>query len=225
MEGSRLSPLQERVLAILAEVEPPWTLTGGAALAAVHLRHRDTRDLDLFWHGQQDLARVAMVGRDSLQSVGLGVDTLQTAATFQRLRVTDGTEVVLVDLVADAVAPLDPPMMANVGTASILVDTVREILANKLCALLGRMEMRDLIDVRGPLDAGGDLRQALTDAAVKDGGFSPLTLAWALRGLQVGPLAAASGMDASEVGEIDQFRLNLISRVVDLADPGDGLVR
>jgi hypothetical protein len=34
MEGSRLSPLQERVLAILAKVEPPLTLTGGAALAA-----------------------------------------------------------------------------------------------------------------------------------------------------------------------------------------------
>lgn len=45
----RLTPLQRRVLQVLASVRPPWTLTGGAALAGVHTGHRATRDLDLFW--------------------------------------------------------------------------------------------------------------------------------------------------------------------------------
>ena len=32
MPSARLTPLQERVLVLLAEVTPPWTLTGGGAL-------------------------------------------------------------------------------------------------------------------------------------------------------------------------------------------------
>jgi hypothetical protein len=31
-----------------AGLQPPWTLTGGGALAGFHTKHRETRDLDLF---------------------------------------------------------------------------------------------------------------------------------------------------------------------------------
>lgn len=33
MSGAKLSPLQRRILHVLANCEPPWVLTGGAALA------------------------------------------------------------------------------------------------------------------------------------------------------------------------------------------------
>ena len=49
--AAKLTPLQRRTLVLLAGIELRWTLTGGGALAAVHLGHRPTRDLDLFWHG------------------------------------------------------------------------------------------------------------------------------------------------------------------------------
>lgn len=55
MAGGKLSRLQERILRLLAPLAPPWTLTGGAALAAVDAQHRDTRDLDLFWRDRTDL--------------------------------------------------------------------------------------------------------------------------------------------------------------------------
>jgi hypothetical protein len=32
---SSLSPLQHRILALLADIEPRWTLTGGGALAGL----------------------------------------------------------------------------------------------------------------------------------------------------------------------------------------------
>jgi hypothetical protein len=51
----RLSNLQERVLVALAGIEPPWTLSGGAALAGFHTAHRETRDLDLFWQRSREL--------------------------------------------------------------------------------------------------------------------------------------------------------------------------
>jgi hypothetical protein len=66
------------------------------------------------------------------------------------------------------------------GALVRLVDTPCEILANKLTALLSRWAVRDLVDVRALLDAGGDLSRGLEDAARKDSGFSPPTLAWVL---------------------------------------------
>ena len=47
----------------------------------------------------------------------------------------------------------------------IAVDSAREITANKLCALVGRCEVRDLVDLRALLELGQDLRRALDDAA------------------------------------------------------------
>lgn len=65
MPEDKLSPLQWRVLRALATIAPPWTLTGGAALAGVYLGHRATRDLDLFWHDTERLERLpeAVAGR------------------------------------------------------------------------------------------------------------------------------------------------------------------
>ena len=59
MPRGRLTQMQEKVLVLLAEIEPRWTLTGGGALAAIHLGHRATRDLDLFWHGRAELGSLA----------------------------------------------------------------------------------------------------------------------------------------------------------------------
>jgi hypothetical protein len=41
-----LSPLQARLLVVLADFSPAWTLSRGAALAGFPTRHRETRDLD-----------------------------------------------------------------------------------------------------------------------------------------------------------------------------------
>jgi hypothetical protein len=54
----RLSALQVRVLQALAALAPRWTLTGGGALAGFYLAHRQTKDVDLFFHGVAVLARL-----------------------------------------------------------------------------------------------------------------------------------------------------------------------
>lgn len=65
--------------------------------------------------------------------------------------------------------------------AGVWVDTPREILANKLTALMSRWAVRDLIDVRALVEGGHDLERGLRDAAAKDGGFSGPVLAWVLQ--------------------------------------------
>jgi len=73
---------------------------------------------------------------------------------------------------------VEPPSEARPG---VFVDTARELLSQKLCALLSRTELRDLEDIGALLDAGGDLARGMADAATRDGGFSPPTLAWLLQ--------------------------------------------
>lgn len=91
----------------------------------------------------------------------------------------------------------------NCEGTSILLDTIHEIMVNKLCTLLSRSEIRDLID----LDLG------LKHAAQKDGGFSALTLAWVLEKFPLQKLATVAGISAEETLRLDQFRLDLIKRL------------
>jgi len=52
----------------------------------------------------------------------------------------------------------------------VLVDPAPEILANKLCALLSRSELRDLVDLFALERAGLRIDEALPLAARKDAG-------------------------------------------------------
>ncbi|MGE5048819.1 MAG: nucleotidyl transferase AbiEii/AbiGii toxin family protein [Deltaproteobacteria bacterium] len=65
----------------------------------------------------------------------------------------------------------------------VRVDPPEEILANKLCALLSRSELRDLIDVRALEQAGFRVEDALPLAQNKDAGLTPAQLAWVLSGI------------------------------------------
>jgi len=215
----RLSPLQRRILETMAGLEPRWTLTGGGALAGVYLGHRPTRDLDLFWRERRSLGAIVADAQALLAEAGVDVALLRTSLTFAELRVSDATDVCIVDLVAEPFAAIEPPRQVSVGSAVIAVDSQHEILVAKLTTLLGRMELRDLVDVRALLDAGLDFDRALRDAPKKDGGFSAMTLAWVLEGFDLRPMASALGWSADETAKLDTFRLALIDRLVRISRP------
>ena len=201
--ASRLTPLQERILDELAGMEPAWTLFGAGALIGFHLGHRTTRDLDLAFRPLLQLGEIPREVEARLRRVGLQVDHVQTAVSFARLRVTDATGSIEVDLVADPTQPVEPPAEPRPG---VHVDTARELLAQKLCALLSRTELRDLDDIGALLAAGGDLEQGLRDAVLRDGGFSPPTLAWLLQSF---PIARAKE-EGRDQRRLEQMRQQLL---------------
>jgi hypothetical protein len=219
VSGDRLTPLQRRILRALAGLIPPWTLTGGGALAGVHLGHRVTRDLDLFWRSRGELGSLVSDTLGVLRADGLEVETLRTAPAFGELRVSDGAHTCIVDLVAEPFGPIAPPEQAVVEGTVIAVDSRHEILSSKLATLLERSEPRDLVDVKALLDAGEDLQAALRDAPKKDAGFSPLTLAWVLKGTDLRPALKALGWSASAMEELLAFRNWLIERLTAGAAP------
>ncbi len=203
--SSQLSALQRRILDILRTEDLGFTLTGGGALAGFHLGHRRTDDLDLFFAGQVLDRRPEQV-LQTLTAAGLQVDTLQRSPGFVRYRVSSEEDVVVVDLVADPVRRIELPVEVEAG---LRVDTPHEILVNKLCALVSRAELRDLEDVRALVANGGDLDRALIDAPKKDGGFSPMTLAWLLPQL---PLARSAELGFDEEA-LARFRDALVRRL------------
>ena len=89
----------------------------------------------------------------------------------------------------------------------------------KLCALLGRSELRDLIDLQVLLKSGGDLQRALLDAANKDTGFSPLTLAWVLRELPVELLGRAIKLPHGDILQMQDFRDRFVTTLLEYASP------
>lgn len=214
MPIGKLSSLQERVLLRLSGIEPRWTLTGGGALAGFHTLHRETRDLDLFFRDERSLGSLVDVVREHLDRDGLNVAVLRTSPTFSQLEVRDATSSVVVDLVADPTPIAERPLDMQLGPTTILVDTPHQLLVNKLCALLSRSELRDLVDVRELLARGCDLRRALEDSPRQDAGFSPLTFGWSMRGLQVERLARALGWPQPDIEVLERFRDELVDRVV-----------
>jgi hypothetical protein len=98
--------------------------------------------------------------------------------------------------------------------ATILVDPPRAILVDKLCALLSRSELRDLIDVEALVESGQDLPSAIDDAPRRDSGFSRLTLAWVLRDFDVRSMAVALGYEPATIDRLEAFRQTLIESLI-----------
>jgi hypothetical protein len=216
---SKLSPLQEQILIALSGLQPAWTLTGGAALAGFHTKHRETRDLDLFFHHERALGSLVADATHALQSTGMNVSALRTTATSAQLDVRLGTESVVVDLVADPTPIAEAAQPFAMGNTTILVETPHQLLVNKLCALLSRAELSDLIDVRVLIESGLDLTRALADCPGQDAGFSPLTFAWSARALPIRRVAAAQGWSNTDIDALEQYRDDLVARVLAESQP------
>jgi predicted nucleotidyltransferase component of viral defense system len=180
--SDRLSPLQRELLAGFFSRTNRFFLSGGAALAGFYLAHRDTKDLDLFATGDVDIGEGADALVATARAVGATAKILRQSEDFRRYVADRGDEQTLVDLVIDR-APQVVAEKAMFG--SIRVDPLREIAANKLCAVLDRVEPRDLVDLDLILQLGLVLADVVHDAQKKHAGADPATIAWMLRDFRI----------------------------------------
>jgi hypothetical protein len=210
---SRLTRFQSEVLEAFFRHEGRFFLTGGGALAGYHLGHRETHDLDLF--------TVAPVMEDGVRALraaatetGASWQDVRTAPEFRRVLLSRGSESVIIDLVVEHAEQLRPEKPLH---GVVRVDPAEEILANKVCALLGRSEIRDLVDVRALEGLGLSLPEAVAAGQRKDGGLTPGQLAWVLSQITIGDDARLPG-DVS-APELRDYVRGLIDRLARLAHP------
>ena len=122
----------------------------------------------------------------------------------------------VIDLVRDRVPQLTREKTVING---IRVDTPQEILANKLCTLLERSEVRDLVDVRALELAGYSVESAMETAAAKDAGFTPGQLGWVLSQIKFSDDVVLPG--DVPVPILREYLDDLIARLAKLAFPNN----
>jgi hypothetical protein len=208
-----LTELQSEVLRRFFARHDDYFLTGGAALV-FYLGHRETHDRDLFTEGQP-LEGGERTLREIASELDLIIEPVRRDPAFQRflLRRPQGTESLLVDLVRD-----DAPQIAEKRVAGgIRMDSAEEILVNKLCALLSRVEIRDLVDVMALQQSGIDPIAAVWTASGKDAGVTPSQLAWVLSSFPIPQGTVVPGGVAPDA--LRDFRDDLIRRLAATAFP------
>jgi hypothetical protein len=211
---SRLSRLQTDLLEAFFRREKRFFLTDGAALAGFHLGHRTTHDLDLFVTSDV-LDAGDLTLQEAATEIGGTVERIQTTPHFRRRLVRRESEGVVVDLVFDQTSQGFPDKPVHAG---IRVDPPEEILANKLCTLLSRAEIRDIVDVLALDEAGFRVETGVPLAMRKDGGLTPALLAWVLSEIRLGEDAPIPG--GWRVSELRLALADLQSRLTRLAYPG-----
>jgi hypothetical protein len=176
-----LYPFQDEALAVAARVETGFYLTGGTALGRIHLRHRYSEDLDLFVNDDDRFQAWADRLLEAWRAqAGWQLTVQRRDPRFVRASLSRDDVPLKIEFVNDVRGRVGTPVRQ---AGFRLVDTMENILANKVTALLDREEPKDLADVWGLCRRGGlGLRDALVGTSSKAVGVFAADLARALLG-------------------------------------------
>jgi hypothetical protein len=173
---TQLYPFQDQVLQVIMAQDTGFYLTGGTAVSRVYLQHRFSDDLDLFVNLKPEFGDWCGRLIDALfQQSNWQTQVIMRQQYFARILVTAASVTLKIELINDV-----PSHVGEIRHHPVLgrIDSPENILANKLTALLGREEPRDLADVWGLCThLGLSIHQAIEGAATKASGIYPLDLA------------------------------------------------
>ncbi len=209
--SGKLTALQADALEAFARRAPEFFLTGGAVLVGWTLKHRTTDDLDLFTTSDDAMASADAAVRGAASEVHAAVTPISTTPDFHRYLLARGDDSLRIDLVRDRTPPLHPKVRVD----GITMDSPEEIVANKIAAVVGRSEVRDLVDLLALERIGFRVEDHLEAAKKKDGGVSPATLAWVLSSIH-----APAAVEGADHGALEAFIRDLESRMLALSPPG-----
>ena len=182
-----LTAFQADVAKAFLDRAPGFFLTGGAVLAGWELKHRTTDDLDFFTDSDEAMSMADAAVRGAAADLGAVASVLVTTPDFRRFLLSQNDETVRVDVVRDRA----PQLRQKIIRDGLRMDPVEEIFVNKICALVSRSELRDLVDLHALEEKGLRVEEYIELAQKKDGGVTPATLAWLLGSLVAGPSGLA----------------------------------
>lgn len=167
-----LSSLQRRVATLfLAMPEASgFALGGGAALILHRVVARDSRYLDLFVYDRHTIRAAGEAFIETAQAHGLSINVVQSGPAFWKLNISDAEDEVAVDIGYDY--RWQDTDDSEVGP----VLSLPELGVDKMLALFGRAEARDVVDVFHLAQRLG-IAAMVANASQKDPGFDPYYLA------------------------------------------------
>jgi Nucleotidyl transferase AbiEii toxin, Type IV TA system len=198
-----MDPFHERLARVALDVAASYgfALAGGYAVQAHGFLDRPSADVDLFAEAsaQFDFSQAVDAVIAAYRRDGLQADAEVRSSTFARLSVSIGEERAKVELGVDW--RKNEPILLAIGPVLHADDAV----ANKVCALFGRAEVRDYVDVAAILASGRYSEEDLVRLAEEhDPGFDPSWFTEALNAVDRLPdaLFAPYGLDPQDVSAL-----------------------
>lgn len=139
----QLYRLQDAAMVVVFSRRLGFYLTGGTALSRFHLNHRYSDDLDFFTHEINTFGDMVRVVRSDLDERFDSVVSEIDARDFKRILVAEDGLTLKIDFVGDRAPRVGIPEDHD----GRYIDTVRNILSNKVGAVLSRDEARDVVDL------------------------------------------------------------------------------
>jgi len=174
----------EKAWLTLAPHLPKSLYLGGGTAVAVHLGHRESRDLDFFFHRRVDLARL----KGLIDELGPFAVTHESDGTLKGL--FGATKIEVFDA-SDLKLLAEPTAVAGLRIGSL-----QDLMAMKIKVMVERGEMRDYFDVKAIDEGGGVSVEEGIELYIRRYGVSP-------NGDALGHLYRAMG-DLSDV-EVDEL--------------------
>jgi hypothetical protein len=203
----------------------PFVLTGGTALAAFHLQHRLSEDVDLFAVAPLSAtelkhSEILELGFQAAQVAGIAIgaaaESRAPSVHFHQVFLTRGTESRLkIDLVRDPGPLFGEPITVE----GVRVDALLNIAANKVTAL-SRLAARDYVDLFFLAKAGFRFDELLELAKQKDRGLEEFYLAMALRAVEkIEPTDLPKMLKPFDLSDLKAYFLALASIVAQRVKP------
>lgn len=122
----------------------PFFLTGGTALAAFYLGHRDSKDFDLFSLEAFDLKQMDILIKNIAKTAGAEISAKVKTDDYNEIYLENKKEgwIQRIDIVHEQPIRFGQP----VNIDGIQVDSLENIGSNKVLTLFGRLEPKDYID-------------------------------------------------------------------------------
>jgi Nucleotidyl transferase AbiEii toxin, Type IV TA system len=211
-----LTSLKRDFLVSFFKTDRNFFLTGGSALGVFYLQHRFSQDLDLFtmhpvqWHLIENEARAIA------ESINALCESLVSTPLFHRYKLTRNDESEIIDFVVEKVPQLNED---KCHFGDIVVDTLAEIGVNKMCMLISRSELKDVIDLYFLEQAGFRIEDHVDDAKRKEGGFDPAVISHMLSMMEMDSIPFYLKKPL-EINELKLFVEDLRKRMAEIAWPG-----
>jgi hypothetical protein len=211
-----LTPLQQDFLVRFFAVPAGqrFWLTGGTALAAFYFHHRVSDDLYLFTLDETALTAIIHPLHDIAAEIGCVLTTTRLSDYFLQAVLTGEGSSLKLDLVRDVGPQFGEKHVCN----RIVVDSLDNIAANKVTAILGRADVKDFVDLYFILQTGYDLKSLLAQAKQKDLGLTEFYLGHMMR--QVTRLDAMLELfEPLSLQTLQEFYLRLADELLREASP------
>jgi hypothetical protein len=168
-----LTALQREVLSIISSARiaaGDSYVAGGTALNLILEQPRISRDVDLFHDTREAVTHAWQVDRESLENAGFTIKPVRELPAFIEAEIHKGGSVTLAQWTVDSAFRFFPLVRNEILGLSL---HPFDLATNKVLALVGRLEVRDWVDVIGCHSALQELGYLAWAACGKDPGLNP----------------------------------------------------